>query len=125
MQLDFERARNEMVANQLQARGIRGPNVLEAMRSVPREMFLPLSLQKLAYEDAAIPIDEDRTVPQPYHEAAGRAIGDCRCGGLAGQRRRQLRDRRDRDRGWRAHDAELHRSRLNQAIAIELIASSA
>lgn len=66
MQLDFERARNEMVANQLQARGIRGPNVLEAMRSVPREMFLPLSLQKLAYEDAAIPIDEYRTVPQPY-----------------------------------------------------------
>lgn len=66
MQLDFERARNEMVANQLQARGIRAPNVLEAMRSVPREIFLPLSLQKLAYEDAAIPIDEDRTVPQPY-----------------------------------------------------------
>lgn len=66
MQLDFERARNEMVANQLQARGIRVPNVLEAMRSVPREIFLPLSLQKLAYEDAAIPIDEDRTVPQPY-----------------------------------------------------------
>jgi protein-L-isoaspartate(D-aspartate) O-methyltransferase len=66
MQLDFERARTEMVANQLQARGIRAPNVLEAMRSVPREMFLPLSLQKLAYEDAAIPIDEDWTVPQPY-----------------------------------------------------------
>ena len=66
MQLDFERARNEMVANQLQARGLRAPNVLEAMRSVPREIFLPLSLQKLAYEDAAIPIDEDRTVPQPY-----------------------------------------------------------
>lgn len=66
MQLDFERARNEMVANQLQARGLRAPNVLEAMRSVPREIFLPPSLQNLAYEDAAIPIDEDRTVPQPY-----------------------------------------------------------
>lgn len=56
MQLDFERARNEMVANQLQARGLRAPNVLEAMRSVPREIFLPPSLQNLAYEDAAIPI---------------------------------------------------------------------
>lgn len=66
MQLDFERARNEMVANQLQARGLRAPNVLEAMRSVPREIFLPPSLQNLAYEDAAIPIDEDQTVPQPY-----------------------------------------------------------
>ncbi|MET1115760.1 MAG: erythromycin esterase family protein [Comamonas sp.] len=55
-----------MVHEQIKARGIRSPHVLEAMRSVPREAFVPPPLQKFAYEDAALKIAQDRILPQPY-----------------------------------------------------------
>lgn len=58
--------------------------------------------------------DQRRSQTQDHEphadEAPGRAVGDCRCGGLAGQQRRQLRHGRDRDGGRRAHGAELHRA---------------
>lgn len=63
---DFEQLRSAMVKDQIEGRGVRTPGVLAAMRAVPREAFLPPALQEFAYEDAALAIDEERTLPQPY-----------------------------------------------------------
>lgn len=63
---DFERLCVAMVQDQIEGRGIRDHRVLDAMRAVPREFFLPPPLQEFAYEDAALKIDEARTLPQPY-----------------------------------------------------------
>ncbi|MFW5844674.1 MAG: protein-L-isoaspartate(D-aspartate) O-methyltransferase, partial [Planctomycetota bacterium] len=63
---DRARERERMVRRQISARGIRDPHVLAAMRSVPREIFLPDHLQEFAYEDTPLPIDEDQTISQPY-----------------------------------------------------------
>lgn len=55
-----------MVDQQIAARGIRSPHVLHAMRTVPREAFLPSAMVKLAYEDSPLPISEGQTISQPY-----------------------------------------------------------
>lgn len=55
-----------MVDEQLVARGIADPRVLEAMRSVPRHRFVPEDLQDRAYADAALPVAEGQTVSQPW-----------------------------------------------------------
>ncbi|MEN6576631.1 MAG: protein-L-isoaspartate(D-aspartate) O-methyltransferase [Phycisphaerales bacterium] len=58
--------REQMVAVQIQARGVRDPNVLRAMRSVPRHAFVPESLRGLAYADHPLDIGHDQTISQPY-----------------------------------------------------------
>jgi protein-L-isoaspartate(D-aspartate) O-methyltransferase len=55
-----------MVEEQLIARGIHAPQVLAAMRTVPRHLFVEESFQQGAYEDHPIPIDEGQTISQPY-----------------------------------------------------------
>jgi len=55
-----------MVERQLRERGISDERVLEAMRRVPREAFVPAELARLAYDDAALPIGEDQTISQPF-----------------------------------------------------------
>jgi protein-L-isoaspartate(D-aspartate) O-methyltransferase len=55
-----------MVEHQIAARGVRSELVLEAMRKVPREAFLPPSLREFAYEDSPLPIAEGQTISQPY-----------------------------------------------------------
>jgi len=55
-----------MVARQIEARGVRDPAVLDAMRSVPREAFLPAELAEFAYEDTPLPIAAGQTISQPY-----------------------------------------------------------
>jgi protein-L-isoaspartate O-methyltransferase len=54
-----------MVERQLRARGVRDERVLEAMRRVPREAFLPPHLAADAYDDCALPIDCGQTISQP------------------------------------------------------------
>ena len=66
LSVDFARHRVAMVEDQIAGRGVRANDVLEAMRAVPREVFLPAPLQEFAYEDAALPIDQERSIPQPY-----------------------------------------------------------
>jgi protein-L-isoaspartate(D-aspartate) O-methyltransferase len=63
---DQNPARESMVQQQIAARGIRNPAVLEAMRQVPREAFLPEDLEEFAYLDIALPIPEGQTISQPY-----------------------------------------------------------
>ena len=64
--LDYKKLRDEMVENAIFARGVRSELVLNAMRSVPRESFLPAQLREFAYEDAPLPIEEGQTISQPY-----------------------------------------------------------
>ena len=63
---DFAAAREKMVQRQVAARGIHDARVLEAMRAVPRELFVPEHLSEFAYEDSPLPIDADQTISQPY-----------------------------------------------------------
>ena len=63
---EFSRARKEMVEAAIRERGVRSELVLDAMRNVPREAFLPERLREFAYEDTALPIEEGQTISQPY-----------------------------------------------------------
>jgi protein-L-isoaspartate(D-aspartate) O-methyltransferase len=63
---DFGKLRQEMVDRHIYARGVRSELVLDAMRTVPRETFLPQHLREFAYEDAPLPIDAEQTISQPY-----------------------------------------------------------
>jgi protein-L-isoaspartate(D-aspartate) O-methyltransferase len=67
---DAVRARERMVTTQIAARGVRDPAVLAAMRSVPREQFVPEAMEEFAYEDSPLPIEEGQTISQPYIVAA-------------------------------------------------------
>ncbi|MFN2443690.1 MAG: protein-L-isoaspartate(D-aspartate) O-methyltransferase, partial [Thermoanaerobaculia bacterium] len=62
----FVRARQQMVSDQLVARGIGDPDVLEAMRKVPRHRFVPQEVAAQAYEDQPLPIGFDQTISQPF-----------------------------------------------------------
>ena len=62
----FAALRRVMVEQQIISRGVRAPLVLEAMRTVPREAFLPRSLQEFAYDDSPLPINANQTISQPY-----------------------------------------------------------
>lgn len=64
--LDLADARTHMVRSHIAARGVRDPAVLEAMRTVPREAFLPPELEEFAYADAPLPIERGQTISQPY-----------------------------------------------------------
>jgi len=55
-----------MVAHQIAGRGVRDRAVLAAMRSVPREAFLPPGMEEFAYQDSPLPIEEGQTISQPY-----------------------------------------------------------
>jgi protein-L-isoaspartate(D-aspartate) O-methyltransferase len=61
-----DRFREEMVKNQIEARGITDPNVLSAMRTVPRHMFVSEAFADQAYDDHPLPIGEQQTISQPY-----------------------------------------------------------
>jgi protein-L-isoaspartate(D-aspartate) O-methyltransferase len=59
-------ARERMLQEQIIARGIRSPQVLEALRKIPRHQFVPPAMQPSAYEDTALPIGLGQTISQPY-----------------------------------------------------------
>ncbi len=66
VKIDFAKARDRMVERNLVHRGIRSRLVLEAMRAVPREDFLPPGLEDFAYDDTPLPIAQGQTISQPY-----------------------------------------------------------
>jgi protein-L-isoaspartate(D-aspartate) O-methyltransferase len=65
-QTEREAERRRMVAGQIEARGIRTPEVLAAFAKVPRHAFVPESLQALAYGDGALSVGWGQTISQPY-----------------------------------------------------------
>lgn len=64
--IDFDALRERMVERQIAARGVRSPRVLDAMRRVRRERYVPSSLGEFAYDDTPLPIEEQQTISQPY-----------------------------------------------------------
>lgn len=59
-------ARERMVRAQIASRGVRDPRVLEAMRLVPRHLFVPDEIRRHAYADTPLPIGHNQTISQPY-----------------------------------------------------------
>ncbi len=70
--------RDEMVTTQIEQRGVRHPEVLAAMRTVPRERFMPEEVLHLATVDRPVPIGDGQTISQPFIVAlmAEAALGD-------------------------------------------------
>ena len=64
--MKYERQREEMVSKQLKARGIHDAKVLEALRTIPRHLFVSEALRDQAYGDYPLPIGEQQTISQPY-----------------------------------------------------------
>jgi len=62
----MEKRRLAMVAEQIEARGVKAPPVLEAMRSAERHLFVPDSQVVFAYDDRPLPIGHGQTISQPY-----------------------------------------------------------
>jgi len=62
----FTQAREEMVAWQVERRGVSDPAVLRAMRAVPRHRFVPADYLAQAYHDHPLPIGYGQTISQPY-----------------------------------------------------------
>jgi protein-L-isoaspartate(D-aspartate) O-methyltransferase len=58
--------RRRMVEQQIQSRGISNPQVLRAMREIPRHLFIPPPYNTSAYEDSPLPIGNGQTISQPY-----------------------------------------------------------
>ncbi|MFP3939093.1 MAG: protein-L-isoaspartate(D-aspartate) O-methyltransferase [Acidobacteriota bacterium] len=63
---NFIAQRHAMVDEQLVRRGVSDPLVLEAMRAVAREAFVPPDMVDQAYVDGPLPIGEGQTISQPY-----------------------------------------------------------
>jgi protein-L-isoaspartate(D-aspartate) O-methyltransferase len=55
-----------MVRSQIEARGVKDSQVLEAMKSIPRHEFVPLEYTKYSYADDALPIGYGQSISQPY-----------------------------------------------------------
>ena len=62
----MKQLRERLARNQVEARGVRDPLVLAAIRAVPRELFVPEHLRHEAYDDTPLPIGADQTISQPY-----------------------------------------------------------
>lgn len=63
---EFEHLRNQMVERHVAGRGVRDPRVLQAMRDVPRHLFVPPLMRAKAYGDTALPIGRGQTISQPF-----------------------------------------------------------
>lgn len=64
--MDYSELRDLMVKTQLASRGIKDSRVLNAMRNVPRHLFVDAQTEHRAYDDMALPIGEGQTISQPY-----------------------------------------------------------
>lgn len=62
----YRALRERMVRRQIEARGIRDKAVLEAMKEVPRHLFVPEKVRSKSYDDHPLPIGLGQTISQPY-----------------------------------------------------------
>jgi len=62
----LQKARDNLIRDTIERRGISDPSVLKAMRDVPRHCFVPQDIISKAYRDTALPIGEGQTISQPY-----------------------------------------------------------
>ena len=75
----FARERERMVEEQVVARGVKDPRVIEVMRRLPRHVFVDEALRDRAYGDHPLPIGEGQTISQPF--IVGRMTELLRLGG--------------------------------------------
>ena len=59
-------SRERMVKSQIEDRGVRDSRVLDAMREIPRHLFVPPGFREAAYQDRPLPIGSGQTISQPY-----------------------------------------------------------
>ncbi len=64
--MNFDEKRQNMIFDQLMARGIRDPKILKVFLSIPRHLFVPSAYQEESYSDRPIPIGAGQTISQPY-----------------------------------------------------------
>ena len=69
---ELEKLRHLMVKQQIEGAGIRDPRVLEAMRKVPRHLFVEEALASRAYTDSPLPIGNRQTISCHSFHARGR-----------------------------------------------------
>ena len=62
----WRKLRNQMVEDQIIARGIHDPRVIHAMRTIKRHVFVPTDMLPRAYTDLPLPIGLGQTISQPY-----------------------------------------------------------
>ncbi len=62
----YTQAREELVKTAIQARGIKDPDVIRAMVTVPRHKFVPDEFVEYAYNDHPLPIGYGQTISQPF-----------------------------------------------------------
>jgi protein-L-isoaspartate(D-aspartate) O-methyltransferase len=63
---DRDDENSQMIRSQILARGVSDPRVLEALRSVPRELFVSPGLRSAAYDDTPLPLGCGQTISQPF-----------------------------------------------------------
>jgi protein-L-isoaspartate(D-aspartate) O-methyltransferase len=63
---DATLANERMIREQLVARGVTDLRVIQAFRSVPRELFVPKHLRAAAFEDGPLPLECGQTISQPF-----------------------------------------------------------
>ena len=63
--MDFKIARKNMVENQIRANKVTSINVINAFLDVPREKFVPDSLQEISYVDEDIQLSKNRFMMKP------------------------------------------------------------
>jgi protein-L-isoaspartate(D-aspartate) O-methyltransferase len=80
LQLDYNAARNFMVDGQVRPNKVTDPRVLEAMRSLPRERFVPAALAALAYIDEDLPLGGGRVLMEPMVVARLAQLAQARAG---------------------------------------------
>lgn len=80
MVIDPKRIREKMVREQIEGRGIKDQEVIRAMLSVPRHLFVDEALQSQAYADHPLPIGYGQTISQPYIVALMSSLLDVKPG---------------------------------------------
>jgi protein-L-isoaspartate(D-aspartate) O-methyltransferase len=64
--LKYEKKLKEMIQYQIIRRGVKDKKVIEAMRKVPRHLFVTARYKNRAYDDNPLPIGYGQTISQPY-----------------------------------------------------------
>ena len=64
--LDWDKQREQMVSEQVQARGIQNKKVIDAFLKTPRHLFIPEGLRDMSYEDHPVSLGHGQTISQPY-----------------------------------------------------------
>jgi protein-L-isoaspartate(D-aspartate) O-methyltransferase len=63
---DFEKLKEDMISTQIVKRGITDERIIDALRNVPRHLFVPHNKLEYAYQDSPLPIGCGQTISQPY-----------------------------------------------------------